>query len=87
MNDLNRSKVDVAIFISGVASDTSGKFTLSLQENRKYILQMSFIGYKDFYKNIQTILKSATDLNIISYNFIKIITTNVFIEMKTFKQT
>jgi len=40
-------------FITGVASDAEGKFTLSLPPNKKYILVFSFLSYKNKYRAIQ----------------------------------
>jgi len=41
-----------SVQVNGIATDVDGKFTISVKEAGTYILSISFVGYKDFSKEI-----------------------------------
>ncbi len=46
-------EVDTSVLLKTAASDLQGQFTLSIPPNKKTRLQISFVGYKTFEKNIE----------------------------------
>ena len=51
--------------VSGAVTGETGVFTISPKNGGKYILRISFIGYKPYFKNIELKGKTATNLGTI----------------------
>lgn len=51
--------------VSGAVTGETGVFTISPKNGGKYILRISFIGYKPYFKNIEVKGKTATNLGTI----------------------
>lgn len=83
---LNESTIKVfsqdSLFIKGTKTDIDGNFKLNLPGKKKYFVIISFIGYKDIYKNISvekdninlgkiTLLEDGKNLSEIEVNTIQ----------------
>lgn len=47
-------------FVTGASSDTSGNFALTVNPNKKYLLKISYLGYADLFKAIETGTETMT---------------------------
>ena len=77
-------------FVKGVKTNTHGAFTISGISKGKYILQASYVGFSDTYRNLD--LKKSVDLDTIfllegGVNLQEVVVTGVRTEIKVMEDT
>jgi hypothetical protein len=49
-----------SVFVTVASSDTIGNFVLTVNTNQKYLIKISYLGYADIYKTIETGVETIT---------------------------